>query len=76
MVKEHLSGYQARDYEVVDYQIYNLRGTELFFEGLKIRILSLEIILPALVLPKPSDVFVVIHFQRFYRSDWVYPYSI
>ena len=33
MVKEHLSGYQARDYEVVDYEMYKLPGTELFFRG-------------------------------------------
>lgn len=30
---EHLSGYQARDYEVVDYQMYELAGTNLWFRG-------------------------------------------
>ena len=30
---EHLPGYQARDYEVVDYQLYQLPGTELKFRG-------------------------------------------
>lgn len=30
---EHLSGYQARDYEVVDYQMSELPGTRLFFRG-------------------------------------------
>ncbi len=30
---EHLAGYQARDYEVVDYQLYQLLGTELQFRG-------------------------------------------
>ncbi|MEM8946762.1 MAG: DUF6473 family protein [Planctomycetota bacterium] len=30
---EHLAGYQARDYEVVDYQLYELDGTELTFRG-------------------------------------------
>jgi hypothetical protein len=31
--REHLSGYQARDHEVVDYQMYELRGTSLQFRG-------------------------------------------
>ena len=30
---EHLPGYQARDHEVVDYQLYQLDGTELQFRG-------------------------------------------
>lgn len=30
---EHLPGYQARDYEVVDYQLYKLPHTELKFRG-------------------------------------------
>lgn len=30
---EHLSGYQARDYEIVDYQMYELAGTGLWFRG-------------------------------------------
>lgn len=30
---EHLAGYQARDYEVVDYQLYDLAGTKLKFRG-------------------------------------------
>jgi len=30
---EHLPGYQARDYEVVDYQLYQLPGTDLKFRG-------------------------------------------
>ncbi len=30
---EHLAGYQARDYEVVDYQHYQLLGTELKLRG-------------------------------------------
>lgn len=30
---EHLSGYQARDREVVDYSLYELEGTELWFRG-------------------------------------------
>lgn len=30
---EHLPGYQARDYEVLDYQIYELPGTALQFRG-------------------------------------------
>ncbi|MEM1366712.1 MAG: DUF6473 family protein [Cyanobacteria bacterium P01_H01_bin.15] len=33
MVKEHLPGYQARDYQVIDYQMYCLPGTNLFFRG-------------------------------------------
>ncbi len=36
MVKEtpeHLAGYQERDYEVVDYQLYQLPGTDLKFRG-------------------------------------------
>ncbi len=32
-VREHLSGYQARDREVVDYQMYELDGTGLQFRG-------------------------------------------
>lgn len=31
--REHLSGYQARDYEVVDYQMYELGATGLQFRG-------------------------------------------
>jgi hypothetical protein len=31
--KEHLSGYQRRDYEVVDYHMYELEGTGLQFRG-------------------------------------------
>jgi hypothetical protein len=31
--REHLSGYQARDYEIVDYQMYELPGTGLWFRG-------------------------------------------
>jgi hypothetical protein len=31
--KVHLSGYQRRDYEVVDYQLAKLPGTELYFRG-------------------------------------------
>ncbi len=31
--KEHLPGYQARDFEVVDYELYQLPGTELQFRG-------------------------------------------
>jgi hypothetical protein len=31
--REHLSGYQRRDYEVVDYQMYELDGTRLSFRG-------------------------------------------
>lgn len=30
---EHLSGYQARDFEVVDYRMYELQGTKLWFRG-------------------------------------------
>ena len=30
---EHLAGYQARDNEVIDYQLYQLPGTELQFRG-------------------------------------------
>jgi hypothetical protein len=30
---EHLAGYQARDNEVIDYQLYQLPGTELYFRG-------------------------------------------
>ena len=30
---EHLSGYQARDAEVIDYELYRLDGTELWFRG-------------------------------------------
>lgn len=30
---EHLAGYQARDFEVVDYQLFQLVGTELKFRG-------------------------------------------
>ena len=30
---EHLPGYQARDYEVVDYQLYQLADTDLQFRG-------------------------------------------
>lgn len=30
---EHLAGYQARDFEVVDYQLYQLPGTKLQFRG-------------------------------------------
>lgn len=30
---EHLAGYQARDYEVVDYQLYQLPNTKLTFRG-------------------------------------------
>lgn len=30
---EHLSGYQARDYEVVDYRMQQLAGTGLWFRG-------------------------------------------
>jgi hypothetical protein len=30
---EHLSGYQARDHEVVDYQMYKHPGTNLWFRG-------------------------------------------
>lgn len=33
MVDEHLSGYQARDHEVVDYQMYCLDDTGLSFRG-------------------------------------------
>ncbi len=33
MVNEHLSGYQARDDEVVDYQMYPLAETGLWFRG-------------------------------------------
>ena len=33
MVAEHLPGYQARDEEVVDYQMYALGDTELSFRG-------------------------------------------
>src|SRR5687768_12640927 len=29
----HLSGYQARDYEIVDYQMYELPGTGLWLRG-------------------------------------------
>lgn len=32
-LREHLSGYQARDREVVDYQMYELDGTGLQFRG-------------------------------------------
>jgi len=31
--KVHLSGYQRRDYEVVDYQLAKLEGTGLYFRG-------------------------------------------
>lgn len=31
--REHLSGYQRRDYEVVDYRMYELPGTRLHFRG-------------------------------------------
>jgi hypothetical protein len=31
--REHLSGYQARDYEVVDYHLEELAGTGLWFRG-------------------------------------------
>jgi Domain of unknown function (DUF6473) len=31
--REHLSGYQRRDAEVVDYQMYELEGTRLAFRG-------------------------------------------
>lgn len=30
---EHLSGYQARDFEVIDYEMYQLGDTELWFRG-------------------------------------------
>lgn len=30
---EHLSGYQARDYEIVDYRMQQLTGTDLWFRG-------------------------------------------
>ena len=30
---ENLPGYQARDYEVVDYELYRLAGTDLKFRG-------------------------------------------
>lgn len=30
---EHLSGYQARDHEVIDYELYQLDGTDLWFRG-------------------------------------------
>ncbi len=33
MTVEHLSGYQARDREVIDYELYRLPGTELWFRG-------------------------------------------
>lgn len=32
-MSEHLPGYQARDFEVVDYQLYQLDGTGLWFRG-------------------------------------------
>src|SRR5690606_20333234 len=31
--REHLSGYQARDYDIVDYRMYELPGTRLWFRG-------------------------------------------
>ena len=31
--REHLSGYQRRDYEIVDYKMYELPGTRLQFRG-------------------------------------------
>lgn len=31
--REHLSGYQARDYDIVDYRMYELPGTGLWFRG-------------------------------------------
>jgi len=31
--REHLSGYQARDYDIVDYAMYELPGTGLSFRG-------------------------------------------
>lgn len=30
---EHLSGYQARDVDVIDYELYQLDGTDLWFRG-------------------------------------------
>lgn len=33
MLKEHLSGYQLRDYDVVDYSMHELPGTNLWFRG-------------------------------------------
>ena len=30
---EHMPGYQARDYEVIDYQLYQLPGSQLQFRG-------------------------------------------
>lgn len=30
---DHLSGYQARDVDVIDYQLYQLDGTDLWFRG-------------------------------------------
>jgi hypothetical protein len=32
-VREHLSGYQLRDFEIVDYQMFDLPGTRLSFRG-------------------------------------------
>ncbi len=32
-LREHLSGYQRRDYEVVDYQMFELPKTRLYFRG-------------------------------------------
>ena len=34
---EHLSGYQARDREIVDYQMYSLGKTDLWFRGPEIK---------------------------------------
>lgn len=33
IAKEHLSGYQARDREIIDYQMYQLPDTQLYFRG-------------------------------------------
>lgn len=33
LAKVHLSGYQARDHEIIDYQMYELPGTGLYFRG-------------------------------------------
>lgn len=33
VAKEHLPGYQQRDYDIVDYQMFSLAGTNLWFRG-------------------------------------------
>jgi Domain of unknown function (DUF6473) len=42
IVKEHLSGYQSRDREVIDYQMYQLADTGLSFRGPELDLASGE----------------------------------